>query len=159
MKKSNLVWIFAIITIFILLVLNFVFSTKIQETKQKLVDLNSTEVDINFAKKKTLQSKCPDSAGGNKQSYLQIKYFYSEYCPWCKKQEPILQKLISEYGNLIYIEWFNINSCPEDADKYKVSGVPTTVFRTSDEKKEYSHYGFIYEEDLRKLICDVTGGC
>ena len=157
MRKSNFVWIFAITVIFILLVLNFVFSIKISETKESLVDLNSTEVGVDFAKT-AAQSECPDSFGGNEQSYLRIKYFYSDFCPWCKREEPILQKLVSEYGNLVYIEWININSCSEDVDKYKIGGVPTFVFSASDEK-EYSHYGFIYENDLKKLICDVSGGC
>lgn len=159
MKKSNLIWIFAITAIFILLILNFVFSIKISETKKNLVDLNSTELSINLTRKITLLSKCPDSAGGNNNSYLRIKYFYSDFCPWCKKEEPILQKMIGEYGELIYIEWININSCHTYVEKYQVNGVPTLVFSTSNEQNEYSHYGFTYESDLRKLICDVTGGC
>ncbi len=159
MKKSSSVWIFAVTAIFIFLILNIVFSTKISETKKSLIELNNTEVGINFTKKIGLQGECPDSVGGNNDSYLKVKYFYSPFCPWCKREEPILQKLVREHGNLFYIEWFNINRCPEIADKYKVSGVPTSVFSTSDENKEYSHYGFIYENDLKKLICDVTGGC
>lgn len=159
MKKSNLVWIFAITAIFILLILNLVFSIKISETKENLIGLNSTQVDVNFTKKMALQGKCPDSTGGDDNSYLRIKYFYSDFCPWCKREEPILQKLVGEYGHMIYIEWFNTLQCSEEVNKYKVSGVPTFVFSESYEKKEYSHYGFIYEKDLRKLICDVTGGC
>ena len=158
MKKSNPIWVFAITSIFIFLILNIVFSMKISETKTSLISLNNTEFSVAFAKR-SLQSNCPDSAGGNNQSYLKIKYFYSDYCSWCKKEEPILQRIINEYGDLVYIEWFNIRSCPQEVNKYKVSGVPTFVFSTSDEKEEYSHYGYIYENDLKKLICDVTGGC
>ena len=86
---------------FIFVVLNAVFSLKIAEIKGSLAEL-SVEADFNFSKK-GLQSKCPDSAGGDDQSYLRIKYFYSDYCPWCKREEPILQKLTRNYGNLIYI--------------------------------------------------------
>lgn len=156
-RKSNPIWIFAIITIFVLLILNIAFSTKILETKKSLINLE-TKSDFNFTKI-ALQSKCPDSAGGDINSYLRIKYFYSDYCAWCKKEDPILQKLVSEYGHSIYIEWFNIAYCPEETDKYSVSGVPTFIFSTSDANNEYSHYGFIYEKDLKKLICDVVGEC
>lgn len=158
MKKNSSLWAFAIIAIFIFVVLNLVFSMKIFETKKSLTELNSS-IDVNSTKKITLQSKCPDSSGGDNKAYLRIKYFYTDYCPWCKKQEPILQKMVSEYGHLIYIEWFNTLHCPEVAGNYSISGVPTLVFSTSDKNKEYSHYGFIYEKDLKKLICEVTGGC
>lgn len=159
MKKGNPVWVFAIIAIFILAILNIVFSIRISETSQSLIELEDATTNTNFTKKITLQGNCPDSIGGNDQAYLRIKYFYSDFCPWCQREEPILQKIVQENGNLFYIEWFNINSCSDDVKKYKIGGVPTFIFSTSDEKKEYSHYGFIYEDDLRKLICDVTGGC
>ena len=158
MKKNSPLWVFAIIVIFILVILNLVFSIRISETKKSLTELNSS-IHVNLSKKITLQSKCPDSSGGNDKAYLRIKYFYTDYCPWCKKQEPILQKMINEYGHLIYIEWFNTFHCQEIAGNYSVSGVPTLVFSTSEENKEYSHYGFTYEKDLIKLICDVSGGC
>jgi thiol-disulfide isomerase/thioredoxin len=158
MKKTSPLWVFAIVVIFILIILNLVFSIRISETKKSISELNNS-VDFNFSKKITLQNKCPDSFGGNDKAYLRIKYFYTDYCPWCKKQEPILQKMISEYGHLVYIEWFNTLHCKEVASNYSVSGVPTLVFSTYDENKEYSHYGFTSEKDLKKLICDVTGGC
>lgn len=157
--KSSPLWIAASSAIFIFLILNTAFTLRISEVKKDLVIFNSTKTDVNFTKKAVLQTKCPDSAAGNNQSYLKIKYFYSGFCPWCRKEEPVLQRIIEGYGNLVYIEWFDVNSCKEDTDKYKLKGVPTFVFSTSDEKNEYAHYGFIYEEDLKKLVCDVTGGC
>jgi len=157
MKKDNPIWIFAVIVAFILLVLNVVFSMKITETQESLVELR-TDVPANFSKT-SLQGECPDSVGGHENAYLQIKYFYSDFCLWCRKEEPILQRLVADYGGLFNISWINTNSCPKDADKYKISGVPTFVFSSSDALKEYSHYGFIHEKDLKKLVCDVTGGC
>ena len=161
MKKSDPIWVFAIIAVFIFLILDIVFNIKISETKKSLNQLNNTNnmIEVNFTKKINLQGNCPDSSGGNYQSYLRIKYFYSDFCPWCVREEPILQRLVSDYGNLFYIGWFNINACYNETERYKVGGVPTFIFSTYGEDKEYSHYGFIYEEDLKKLICDVTGGC
>jgi thiol-disulfide isomerase/thioredoxin len=157
MKKDNPIWIITIVIIFLLVVLNIVFSTKINEIKD--YQINSSNQEVNISKKINLPTTCPDSSGGNSGSYLRIKYFYSDYCPWCRKEEPILKELVAADGNLVYIEWINIDSCHNETVKYNVGGVPTFVFSTSDGEKEYSHYGFIYKKDLRKLICDVTGGC
>ncbi len=117
------------------------------------------QTNLSFKEKTETREKCPDSEGGYETAFLQIKYFYSNFCPWCKREEPILQRMVKNYGNLVYIGWYNINACPELVNKYKVSGVPTFVFSTADNQTEYSHYGFIYEKDLMKLMCDVTRGC
>ena len=157
MKKSNPLWILAILSIFVLIILNIVMSLRISEQKEKIT--------INISKNLSSQGKietgeeCPDAYGGFDESLLQVKYFYSRFCPWCIREEPILQRLVKDYGALIYIEWYNINDCQELVNKYKVGGVPTSVFSTYNNQTEYSHYGFIYEEDLMKLMCDVSGGC
>ena len=159
MKKNNPLWILAIITIFLLVILNLVFSVKSSEYKEKLNSLETyNPVNVSLEKTETGE-ECPDAKGGSEDAFLQIKYFYSKFCPWCKREEPILQKLTKKYSNLIHIGWYNINNCPGLAEKYKVSGVPTLVFSTINNQTEYSHYGFVYEKDLMKLMCDVTGGC
>lgn len=158
MKKSNPVWILVIIIVFLLLVINIVFFVKIKEHTETLSDLNSS-INVIFMPKTETGEKCPDAEGGMGEAFLQVKYFYSEYCPWCKKEEPILQKMIDEYGNLVHIGWYNLNDCPKLVKQYEVGGVPTLVFSTTENPTEYSHYGFVYENDLKKLICDVTGGC
>lgn len=123
-------------------------------------NLNSLAMNTTINKGKTETGvKCPDAEGGFESAILQTKYFYSPFCPWCMKEEPILRKLVKQYSNLIHIEWYNVNKCPELVEKYAVGGVPTFVFSSIDNQTEYSHYGFIYEKDLMKLMCDVTGGC
>lgn len=160
MKKNSPVWIIAILLISLLLIFNFVLFTKKSEYADKLgsSETNNTN-DMLFKGKTETGEKCPDAEGGSKEAFLQVKYFYSDFCPWCKKEEPILQKLAKSYGNLVHIGWYNIKNCPDQVEKYKVNGVPTLVFSAADNPAEYSHYGFTYEKDLIKLICDVTGGC
>ena len=159
MKKNNPIWILAIIAIFLLVILNLVFSIKSSDYKEKLNSLGADNpINVSLEKTETGE-ECPDAKGGSENAFLQIKYFYSKFCPWCVREEPILQKIAKEYGNIAHIEWFDINNCPEITGKYEVSGVPTLVFSTINNQTEYSHYGFVYEKDLMKLMCDVTGGC
>lgn len=157
MKKSNPVWVLAIIIIFLLLVLNLVMFVRTNEYEEKLKSLQNG--NVSFKGKVETGEKCPDAEGGLNESFVHIKYFYSKFCPWCIKEEPILQKLVKNYGNLIHIEWYNVNNCPGLVEEYKVSGVPTLVFKTVNNQTEYSHYGFVPEKDIMKLMCDVTGGC
>lgn len=160
MKKSNTIWVLAVVLIFVILILNIVMFVRVSEYKEKVsfLEVNNSN-NISFEGKVETRESCPDAEGGMENAFLQVKYFYSRFCPWCIKEEPILQKLVRNYGNLIHIEWYNIKNCPESVDKYKVSGVPTLVFSTITNKTEYSHYGFVYEKDLMKLMCDVSGGC
>lgn len=149
MNDRNNLWIFGII---LLVIFNFAMFSKNTEYK-KLI--NST---YNYSKTIT-GIDCPDAKGGSDDAYLQIKYFYSKFCPWCIKEEPILNRLVQDYGNLVHIDWINTKKCAEMVDQYQISGVPTFVFSLIDNRTEYSHYGFIYEKDLLKFVCNVTGGC
>lgn len=159
MRKNSILWTLAIISIFILLILNIVMFIRGIEYNEKLNPIESNIFINNSFEKTETGTNCPDAEGGLDNAFLQIKYFYSKFCPWCIKEEPILEKLVKNYGNLIHIEWYNVNDCSELVNRYRVSGVPTFVFSTYDNQTEYLHYGFVYEEDLVKLICDVTGGC
>jgi len=160
MKKSNPLWISAIMLIFITIIANTIMSTRISEYKEELDSIadNSTK-NISFEGKVKTNEPCPDAKGGLDSAVLQVKYFYSKFCAWCMKEEPILQRLVKNQGNLVNIKWYNVRSCPELAAKYRISGVPTFVFSTPNNQTEYSHYGFIYEKDLKSMVCDVSGGC
>jgi len=155
--RHKLIYGLGIIGIFVFAILNTVMFIKGVEYGNDVgIQNNSTNVTVG---KQDTGLKCPDATGGLNKAFLHVKYFYSEYCPWCQKQEPILQKLVKKYTNFVYIEWYNVNDCQSMVEEYKVSGVPTTVFKTFDNHTEYSHYGFVYEKDFVKLICDVAGGC
>lgn len=160
MNKSSPLWILAIVLVFVIIILNLVMAMRISEQKEKLSNLRiNKSINSSFEEKIKTKEKCPDAKGGSENAYLHVKYFYSKFCPWCIKEEPILQKIVKNYGDHIHVIWYNINNCPELVEKYKVSGVPTFIFSTFNNQTEYSHYGFIPEEDLMKLMCDVTGVC
>lgn len=160
MRKSNPLWILAVTSIAILVVLNIVMSISTSEYREQVWSLqNKQPRNISFHAKTATNAKCPGAVGGSDKAFLRVKYFYSEYCPWCRKEEPILQKLLKNHGNVVRIEWYKNTVCPDLVAQYKVSGVPTFVFGTSTNRTEYTHHGFIYEKDLLKLVCDVTGAC
>ncbi len=140
------------------LIFNIVLSSKISEYTEKMEIINQSNSTSIEAKTETGES-CPDAIAGVDTAFLQIKYFYSKYCPWCVKEEPILQELVKNHGNLVSIEWYDVNNCQELVNQYKIGGVPSFVFSTIDNGTEYSHYGFIPQEDIVKLTCDVNGAC
>jgi len=160
MKKSNPLWISAIMLIFIIALTNVIMSMRITDYQEELsLSIKNNAINGVFLGKVKTNEPCPDAEGGLDTAVLQVKYFYSKFCAWCMKEEPILQRLVKEKGNFVNIKWYNVRSCPELTAKYKVSGVPTFVFSTFNNKTEYSHYGFIYEEDLKKMVCEVSGEC
>ena len=142
-----------------LVILNIVMSSRISDYEEKLIVSRTDTNKSGFFAKTETGHECPDAVGGPDTPILQAKYFYSRFCPWCMKEEPILKRLVRTYGSLVRIEWYNVDKCPELVEDYSVSGVPTFVFSTTDNKTEYTHYGFIYEKDLVRLVCEVTGGC
>jgi FKBP-type peptidyl-prolyl cis-trans isomerase 2 len=102
---------------------------------------------------------CPDTVEGNTSAILKIKYFYSPFCPWCIKEEPILEELIQTYGHLFNIDRYDVRYCPEQVSKYQVSGTPAFVFSTENGAKEFVHPGFIERDKLKEIICGITKGC
>lgn len=159
--KKEIYTTIGIIAIILVLIVNIVLAFKIVEYKGLIkYQVSNFTSNTNFTKKIELNKKdCPDAIGGNPNAYLKMKYFYTPFCPWCRKEEPILRELLAEKGLLFSLGWYDLRYCSEEVEKYKVSGVPTFVFSTYNSTKEYTHYGFIYKEDLNKLICNVTGGC
>ncbi len=159
MKKNNPVWILAVSLLAILLVFNVVLFTEKNEYARELDLSGNNSTGILFWEKTETGGECPDAVGGSDAAFLKIKYFYSNFCLWCRKEEPILKRMVEKHGDWIQISWYNVNTCQDLVEKYKVSGVPTLIFSTTGNPAEYPHYGFTYEKDLEKLICDVTGSC
>lgn len=100
---------------------------------------------------------CPNKIAGNAAAVLKIKYFYNDLCPYCRKEAPVLDSLISKSGNLFYIEMFDTDKCREESIKEGVNRIPFFVFMVNGEKN--SGGGFVAEADIEKFICDVTRGC
>lgn len=60
-----------------------------------------------------------------------ILKFGAEWCGPCKRLEPILDQLQSDYPDLI-IRGIDIDAAPDLAAKYKIRTLPTIIFLQDD---------------------------
>lgn len=74
---------------------------------------------------------CPRIIEGNPNATLVIKYFDSPYCMYCIKEEPSLQALHKEIGDLYRFERYDIRYCKTQVKEYRVMGTPTHVFNNT----------------------------
>ncbi|MCH8003231.1 MAG: thioredoxin family protein [Nanoarchaeota archaeon] len=157
-KRTTSLTIILIIAIFV----NISIAVIIYQYKAELNNLitqNSNEVSFDFSEINKLEEKgCPDAIAGNKESVFNIKYFYSDFCAWCKKQDPILKQLLKEKGNLFSLEFFNIDNCEKEFIQYGAIRVPTLILKVNG-FDEIIHPSFVYKKDLENLICKANDGC
>jgi hypothetical protein len=109
--------------------------------------------------RQTDRMNCPYGIEGNPNADLVIKYIDSPYCIWCWFEEPILKKAVAEKGGLFMLERYDIRYCTDIVMKYRFSGTPSFVFSLKNDSKEFTHAGFIQEEELNRVICGMSGGC
>ena len=114
---------------------------------------------IGFWSVKTNRINCPYGLEGNQSANLIVKYVDSPYCFWCWVEEPILKRAVATKGNLFMLERYDIRYCSDIVMKYGFSGTPSFVFALRNSSKEFAHMGFIPEETLNSVICDLSGGC
>ncbi|MDO5570008.1 MAG: thioredoxin family protein [Bacteroidales bacterium] len=82
----------------------------------------------------------------------EVKIFYQERCPFCKKAFKFIEELQQEYPEFADIKFETIEETkePELADKYDYYYVPTFYI---DGKKV--HEGGIYKPEVEKLLREV----
>lgn len=161
-KKTPLIFVVAIVAF---IAFNVYLNLKIKTTSQELAQIEKSavkpprEVDAAFAKRTDLGiENCPSVKAGNPEAPLKFKLFTSETCPFCVAEDKVLDELLPQYGDLIYGEWYQVTSCPNEAEKYQISGVPTFVFNANGEEKPPA-YGFLDAEQLIDYICRVSQKC
>ena len=50
--------------------------------------------------------------------------FWAEWCGPCKKLTPIVEELSSEYSGKVKVMKLNVDSAPEVASRFGISGIP-----------------------------------
>lgn len=81
-----------------------------------------------------------------------LKYFWSEYCAYCKKEEPILQEVLKEHPTLNFIRIDVDNSSTQvEMGRYRVTGTPTHAL--IDSKSTKIVVGFMNKKQLTSFIC------
>jgi len=159
--KYKIKTIILAVILILAVIMNIVIAATISKNKSNLNGKiqGAVIVDTKFSEINQLQEKgCPEVFAGNEQSVFKIKYFYSDFCGYCKKQEPILKELLKENGDMFYIEYFNIDHCGKEFLDYGAVRVPTFIFKSGD-LEEITHPSFVYKKDLKNLICKSNGGC
>lgn len=54
--------------------------------------------------------------------------FYADWCGPCKRIAPLLDEVAKEHADKLYVYKVNVDNCPEIANAYQISAIPTLLF-------------------------------
>ncbi len=54
--------------------------------------------------------------------------FYADWCGPCKRIAPLLDEVAKENADKLYVYKVNVDNCPEIANAYQISAIPTLLF-------------------------------
>lgn len=113
---------------------------------------SSYSTALNISKNSTANLSDNTTTSISRESSVTLKYFWSAYCVYCIREEPILQEVLREHPTLNFIR-IDVNkeeSIPE-MRKYKVSGTPTHVL--IDRDSTIISAGLMNKRQLTSFIC------
>jgi len=149
--------LFLVVLVTLFIGFNVYLNLGIKNTSQEIAQIEKAAAE--FSKKIELgEENCPNIKAGNPDAPLKFKVFESETCPYCVAQNKVLDQILPEHGDHFYGEWYGLDSCGDEAQKYKISGVPTFIFTAQDIEKPPA-YGFLDKQQLTDYICRVSGQC
>ena len=86
---------------------------------------------------------------------MKIYKFSSTFCSPCKLYKPIFEQVTSKlkdvYPNMT-IKEVDIDEEEELANKFFITGIPTTIITDDDDKVLYKEAGILSEDKLKQLI-------
>jgi thioredoxin 1 len=83
--------------------------------------------------------------------------FYADWCGWCKKLAPIVDKLAAAYDGKVAFVKVDTEALKDLAERYKVDGLPTMmVFK--DGKAAKTIVGYKDEAALKKILDKLLEG-
>lgn len=80
----------------------------------------------------------------------ELYYFYTNWCPYCKKARPVINEFKSKIenktfnNNRVIVREVDCETDSETADKFKIEGYPTIKLVTED--------GTVYDYDARPNV-------
>ncbi len=83
--------------------------------------------------------------------------FYSDWCPPCKKQSPIIDELKEEYKDVKF-EKIDVDEKQDMATKYDVRAIPTLIIECGDQVEE-RFVGLTNKKTLKKSLDEVISNC
>jgi thioredoxin 1 len=72
----------------------------------------------------------------------------ADKCVPCIMMAPILKELKKEYAGILNVEFVDAWKNPEEAQKYRVRGIPTQIFYDASGRELGRHMGFMSKEDI-----------
>lgn len=73
-------------------------------------------------------------------------------CIPCKMMAPIMEKLEKDYQGKADIVFIDVWENREQAQRFRISGIPTQIFFDRDGKEVYRHMGFLDEQSIIKQL-------
>ena len=90
---------------------------------------------------------------GDSTDKTTLLYFTAEYCAACKfQQAPIVEKLITKFGDSVAIKKFDVSQHPDVASQYKVLTLPTTVVLKPNGQVAHINYGVTQQSKLEMQL-------
>jgi thioredoxin 1 len=81
---------------------------------------------------------------------VRLKDFYADWCGPCKTQDPILEELEADYGDVSF-EKVNVDEDQDVANQYQVRSLPTLVVE-NDEGVVDRFVGVTQREDIEEAL-------
>lgn len=72
----------------------------------------------------------------------------ADKCIPCKMMAPILEELKTTYAGKLQVDFIDVWKNPDEANKYKISVIPTQIFYDASGKELFRHEGFFAKEDI-----------
>lgn len=128
----------------------------------KIIEINDSHIILDFNHELAGESLSyrievvavyPGSDGGvSNGSPVTLKYFWSKYCGYCKKQDPILIEFLRDHPrlNFVLIDVNTLESKPQMI-KYGAFGTPTFILQKGNVEVKVA--GLQSREQLTSFIC------
>lgn len=92
--------------------------------------------------------------GSQNTARIHILAFSSADCRQCHQlQDPVLRRVIEEYGNTVALTHIDATTSPELTQRYQVLTVPTTVLLDISGKVHAVNYGFT---NIQRLLTQIN---
>ena len=73
-------------------------------------------------------------------------------CIPCKQMVPVLEEVKKMYDGKATVKVIDVYDSPDEANKYKISVIPTQIFLDKDGKEVFRHEGFFPKEEIVKVF-------
>ncbi|RLM53366.1 thioredoxin [Halobellus sp. Atlit-31R] len=81
---------------------------------------------------------------------VRVLDFHADWCGPCKKQDPILEELMAEYGDVEF-QKIDVDDEQEIANQYQVRSLPTVVVERDGDIVD-RFVGFTQREDIEAAL-------